>query len=199
MQLKIVYPIRMEIKESNTEGTPASALKVVAMHMLNRNDDLDRYGSAIYLVAIQMDPSGSLTSPEYNHILIQRANKYGIALPDWMRQDGTGAITTMGIAHPLGQLAGRVGRASEVIWNLSAEMMFRKSDLLKQVPMTKTENSRKDCLQRADDLEKNATALGAIYYQIEPASWDPELNSGLLDLAQKYNIILPEWMRPEEL
>lgn len=98
------------------------------------------------------------------------------------------------IDYPLGWLAGKPGKTTEVIWALSLEMLGQASTL-REVAARKEPGVDKMLTDlEADDLEKYSAALGLIFLQMEPGKWKPGSFSGLLELASKYKLAIPEWM-----
>lgn len=102
------------------------------------------------------------------------------------------------VIYPITWLAGREGEVADVIHDIAEEMNEYRADLLRyarRMPKVASRVYRK----QARLMEEYATVLDAIYYQLEPERWHPETSGDILDLAQLYNIALPDWMLPDRM
>lgn len=99
----------------------------------------------------------------------------------------------MKVINPIQSQAVREGKVANVIHAIALDMMGRRAHLLQSSRKVSQDESR---LYRKQSrlLEEYATALDAIYYQLEPTKWDPETSGDLLELAQAHHITLPDWM-----
>src|SRR5512146_762273 len=102
------------------------------------------------------------------------------------------------VIYPITWLAGREGEAADVLHDIAVEMMEHRADLLRNATMI-AEGECQVYRKQARLMEEYATVLDAIYYQLEPERWDLETSAELLDLAQLYNIALPNWMLPDRM
>jgi len=96
------------------------------------------------------------------------------------------------ITYPFSWLAGQQAEPEKVIQDLGIEMMSHRSDLLGQAE--RHPDQRDTLVSQANLLEKYAIITTVIAYQMAPDKWDPRSCAGLLDLAQKHIISVPEWM-----
>lgn len=99
----------------------------------------------------------------------------------------------MNVINPIQSEAMREGTVADVIHAIAQDMMERRSHLLNnsvKVPKGEARVYRK----QSRLLEEYATALEAIYYQLEPAKWNPESLEDLFRFAQAHQITLPVWM-----
>jgi hypothetical protein len=102
------------------------------------------------------------------------------------------------VIYPISAQAGREGEVADVIHDIAVEIMEHRADLIRyatRVPKSESRIFRK----QARLLEEYAAALDAIYYQMEPMRWNPEVSRELLDLTQLHNITIPEWMFPARM
>lgn len=97
------------------------------------------------------------------------------------------------IINPIHGQALHEGQVAEVLHAIAHEMMVRRSYLLRNT-MKVSKGESRVYRKQSQLLEEYATALDAIYYQLEPAQWDPERFENLLRFAQAHNIVLPDWM-----
>lgn len=102
------------------------------------------------------------------------------------------------VIYPITWLAGREGEVADVIHDIAVEMMEHRADLLIYATRMPKGESRV-YLKQAHLMEEYATVLEAIYFQLEPERWAPETSDEMLDLAQLYNIALPDWMLPDRM
>lgn len=99
----------------------------------------------------------------------------------------------LNLINPFTRQAVREGQVAEVFHAVAQNMMERRAHLLHEAikgPRGETRVYRK----QSRLLEEYATVLDAIYYQLEPAKWDPEASSDFLRFAQTHQITLPDWM-----
>lgn len=101
------------------------------------------------------------------------------------------------VIYPITWSAGREGEASDVIHDIAEEMLEHRADLLRNAGGP--EDDSLVFLKQARLLEKYATVLDAIYFQLEPDRWNPETSGEMLLLAQSYQIDLPGWMLPDRM
>jgi hypothetical protein len=102
------------------------------------------------------------------------------------------------VIYPITWLAGREGEAADVLHDIALEMMEHRADLLRhatKIPKTDSRVYRK----QARLFEEYATVLDAIYFQLEPERWDPDMSGEMLDLAHLHQIALPDWMLPDRM
>ena len=97
------------------------------------------------------------------------------------------------VIHPITCLAGQEGEAADMIHGIAVEMMRHRADLLRCATRN-TEDESQVYLNQARLFGEYATALDAIYFQMEPERWDLETSGEMLELAQAHHIALPEWM-----
>jgi hypothetical protein len=97
------------------------------------------------------------------------------------------------IIYPITWLAGREGKAPDVIHDIAVEMMEHRADLLRNA--TRVDKAEARFFRKQSRLlEEYATVLDAIYYQLEPEQWDPDTSGNFIELAHAHNIALPDWM-----
>lgn len=102
----------------------------------------------------------------------------------------------MKIITPLGWEAGQPLEAADVVKNIAIEMLAHRSDLQEiTIRRAKDDQERAAITERAELLEKYAVALYAAAVQMNPAGYQVESMAGLLELAAKHNITLPDWMK----
>ncbi len=105
------------------------------------------------------------------------------------------------IVYPLSWEFGREGSPAEVIKAIALEMLSHRATLEKQANRMNAQGPMinkaeyKQLAQRADDLEKYAIALYIVAVQMDPDRYQEEHIEALLNLAMKYEINLPEWMK----
>jgi hypothetical protein len=104
------------------------------------------------------------------------------------------------IQYPFGWLAGQEATPAEVIGFLAIQMLGHRSDLMEPIHRRRAldDREREEMTHQAELLERYATVLDAIYFQMAPERWNAETCSGLLELAEKHHVVLPEWMRAVE-
>jgi hypothetical protein len=100
---------------------------------------------------------------------------------------------TQKIIHPFGWLAGKEGTVPDVIEALALEMLGYRSDLQERA-QRKSFPPDSALLEQAENLEKYAVILNLIYLQLKPERWNASAMPGLLELAAKHELTLPEWM-----
>jgi hypothetical protein len=98
------------------------------------------------------------------------------------------------VIYPITWLAGREGEAADVLHDIAAEMMQHRAELIQHVAEI-PEGEAQIYLKQACFLEEYATVLNAIYYQLEPEKWNPEISGEVIELARIHNIALPGWMK----
>ncbi len=106
-------------------------------------------------------------------------------------------MTDQKIKFPLGWQQGHEADPAAVVKALALEMLSERSDLQHEVLQFQLDhqNIEAECYQKqADTLEKYATALYAIAVQMDPTGYQAENMSGLIELAAKHQVILPDWM-----
>lgn len=99
------------------------------------------------------------------------------------------------IIHPLGWEYGREGDPVVVIKALSSEMLGHRSDLQESAVRAIDSQERECLIRQAELLEKYAIALYAVGVQMDPTGYKVENMSGLIELAEKHKITLPDWMK----
>lgn len=97
------------------------------------------------------------------------------------------------VINPIQSESIREGTVADVIHAIALDMMGRRSRLLQNISKVPKGESRV-YRKQSRLLEEDATALEAIYYQLEPAKWNPESLEDLLRFAQAHQITLPVWM-----
>lgn len=102
------------------------------------------------------------------------------------------------VIYPITWLAGREGEAADVIHDIAVEMMEHRADLFRH-SQKNADGEYQIYRKQARFFEEYATVLDAIYYQLEPDRWHPETSADTLELAQLYNIALPDWMLPDRM
>jgi hypothetical protein len=100
------------------------------------------------------------------------------------------------IASPVGWEAGRQLHVGEAIQATAIEMMGHRSDILEKA--VRAPLGDMSALETADILEKYATALNVIFFQIEPDRWNYESCKGVIELARKHGVAIPDWMTDKE-
>ena len=98
--------------------------------------------------------------------------------------------------HPLGWEAGREGEPAEIIKMLAIEMLGQRADLEHAADKAARDTTRQSMLRgQAWELERYAVALYAVAVQMNPAGYQVDHMRGLIDLAEKHSIALPDWMK----
>lgn len=98
------------------------------------------------------------------------------------------------IIYPFGWLAGKPGQPEDVIQALAIEMLGHRADLREKAARAKDPADREEYTRRADDIERYAVMVYAVYYQMQPERWNAEACGGLLEVAAEHGITLPHWM-----
>src|SRR5512133_3011223 len=98
----------------------------------------------------------------------------------------------LNVIHPIHNQAANDGKVSDVIHAIALDMMGLRDQLLQNARKFTKDESRV-YRKQSRLLEEYATALEAVYYQLEPAKWDPETSADLLRSAQTHHITLPDW------
>jgi hypothetical protein len=99
------------------------------------------------------------------------------------------------IVNPLGWERGRAGEPGTVVRSVATEMLAHRSDLQEMAIRAEDPKERAQLEARAADLEKYAVAVFAMAIQINPFGYDPKTHSGLIELAEKHGVVLPDWMK----
>lgn len=100
------------------------------------------------------------------------------------------------IFHPLGMLAGLESDTIYVLNSLAIEMMAHRSDLREEAIRTSDPVLKSVKEMLADNLEYYATALSICVFQMmEEDRLQHTQISGLLDLAEKHGLYLPDDLR----
>ncbi len=101
------------------------------------------------------------------------------------------------ITYPFGWLAGHEGNVPDVIAALALEMLGNRSDLQERAGRVSFP-PEKNLTEQAELLEKYAVILNVVFVQMRPDTWNPNAMSGLIELAAKHGVTLPEWMTKQE-
>lgn len=99
------------------------------------------------------------------------------------------------VVHPLGWQFGREGEPATVLKSLAMEMLGYLSDLREMGIRAKEQALREEYNRRADDLEKYAVAVYAVAVQMDKGGYSVESHKGLIELAEKHQVALPDWMK----
>jgi hypothetical protein len=103
------------------------------------------------------------------------------------------------VIMPLGLGAGQLLKLADALTSLATEMMSHRSDFLAMADdRIRSDIERGFYHKRATDLERYATAINAIALQVDPDRWQQGAYSGLLELARRNGITLPDWMTKNE-
>lgn len=98
------------------------------------------------------------------------------------------------IIYPFGWLAGHEGNVTDVIEALALEMLGHRSNLQEKATRVSYPPD-KSLTEQAELLEKYAVILNVVFVQLKPEVWNANAAAGLLELAEKHGITLPEWMK----
>jgi hypothetical protein len=103
-------------------------------------------------------------------------------------------MTDKQVMCPIGWEAGEQRTAEEVLVAIQMEMLGHRSDLLH-----KRDNSqgaaRLQFQESAELLEKYAIAVTALVFQVRSSPVNPVYITGFVELADKYKMRIPDWMR----
>lgn len=91
------------------------------------------------------------------------------------------------VIHPIGWEAGRELNIAESLNMLAIEFLGHRSDL----------GELGEDNERTADLERIAVCLQSLALQLDPDRWKAGSFGGLLEMARKHGITLPDWMAGE--
>lgn len=101
------------------------------------------------------------------------------------------------IMQVFGWEAGQELTPAEAFKRLAIEMLGHRSDLQEPIKQRRAadDREREEWNQQAELLERYAVIAYALAVQMSPESYRVESMGGLLELAEKHKITLPEWMK----
>jgi hypothetical protein len=110
-------------------------------------------------------------------------------------EEKDGEINMTNPIHPIGWETGREAPPAEIVKMMAIEMLSHRSDLQHLAAREGRDTSKqRDRLALAWDFERYAVALYVLAVQMDPTGYKVENISGLIELAEKHNIAMPDWM-----
>jgi hypothetical protein len=102
------------------------------------------------------------------------------------------------LVMPVGWEAGRPLPLSDALAGMAMEMLSHRSDLQHQADRRQAGPAAEDLRRLADELERYAVVIQVLSLQLTPERWQASAMAGLMELAQKHHLALPDWMTAEK-
>lgn len=99
------------------------------------------------------------------------------------------------ILIPIGSHKGETMDAARAIYKLAGEVAVRMEILVTLYQNSLIEWERGQLSQEFRYLEQIFISLISIYYQMDSRAWEAKPRNGLFQIAEEYELVLPDWMK----